>query len=98
MARCAAFVLAAILSAAPSCARADEKPIALKPANGWETVANNCNSCHSLDYVVMNSRFLSAEKWDEEVSKMIKAYGAPIDEADAKAIVAYLEKNYGSER
>jgi hypothetical protein len=26
---------------------------------------------------------------------MIKAYGAPIDDADAKAIADYLKKNYG---
>jgi hypothetical protein len=25
-----------------------------------------------------------------------KAYGAPIDDADAKAIAEYLKKNYGS--
>jgi hypothetical protein len=27
---------------------------------------------------------------------MIKAYGAPIDDADAKAIADYLKSNYGS--
>jgi len=26
---------------------------------------------------------------------MIKAYGAPVDDADAAAIKAYLAKNYG---
>jgi hypothetical protein len=26
----------------------------------------------------------------------LKAYGAPIDDADAKAIAEYLKKNYGS--
>ena len=30
------------------------------------------------------------------VTKMIKAFGAPIDDADAKAIAEYLKKNYGS--
>ena len=28
--------------------------------------------------------------------KMIKAYGTPINDADAKAIAEYLKKNYGS--
>ena len=31
-----------------------------------------------------------------EVAKMIKAFGAPIDDADAKTIAEYLKKNYGS--
>ena len=44
----------------------------------------------------MNSPFLDAAGWNAEVTKMIKAFGAPIDDADAKAIVDYLAKNYGS--
>ncbi|HEV7414417.1 MAG TPA: hypothetical protein VGP14_12225 [Casimicrobiaceae bacterium] len=32
---------------------------------------------------------------DAEVVKMIKAYGAPISDADAKEIVDYLSKDYG---
>ncbi len=43
----------------------------------------------------MNSPFLDAAGWNAEVTKMIKAFGAPIDD-DAKAIVDYLAKNYGS--
>ena len=44
----------------------------------------------------MNSPFLNSAGWDAEVTKMIKAFGAPIDEADAKVIADYLKKNYGS--
>ena len=44
----------------------------------------------------MNSPFLDAAGWNAEVTKMIKAFGAPIDATDAKAIVDYLAKNYGS--
>ena len=43
----------------------------------------------------MNSPFLDAARWDAEVAKMIKAFGAPIDPADAKTIGAYLKQNYG---
>src|SRR5450631_4803635 len=32
----------------------------------------------------------------ETASKMIKAFGAPIDDGDAKAIAEYLAKNYGT--
>jgi uncharacterized protein (DUF697 family) len=44
----------------------------------------------------MNSPFPNADMWGAEVTKMIKAFGAPIDEADARAIVDYLKANYGS--
>jgi mono/diheme cytochrome c family protein len=77
-------------------AAADESSIALKKAPGLDKVEANCAACHSLDYIPMNSPFPNAALWDAEVTKMIKAFGAPIDEADAKAIGDYLKKNYGS--
>jgi hypothetical protein len=43
----------------------------------------------------MNSPFLSPAGWDAEVAKMINAFGAQIDQADAKTIADYLHKNYG---
>lgn len=75
---------------------ADEKPIALKKAPGLDKVEANCAACHSLDYIQMNSPYPNAATWDAEVNKMIKAFGAPIEDADAKAIADYLKKNYGS--
>ncbi len=77
-------------------ALADEKPVDLKKAPGLDKVENNCAACHSLDYVQMNSPYPNAALWDAEVTKMIKAYGAPITDADAAAIKDYLAKNYGS--
>lgn len=84
------------LLAALSPARADEFSIALKQAPGVDAVMHNCGACHSLDYVVINSPFPSAKLWEAEVQKMIKVFGAPIDEKDAKEISDYLAKNYGS--
>ena len=77
-------------------AAADEKPVQLKKGPGLDKVEGNCAACHSLDYIQMNSPFPNAALWDAEVAKMIKTFGAPIDEADAKAIADYLKKNYGS--
>jgi len=74
---------------------ADEQPIVLKQAPGLEKVESNCAACHSLDYIQMNSPFLNAAAWDAEVTKMIKAFSAPIPDADAKAIADYLKANYG---
>ena len=88
------IALAAATIALPSAA--EEKPVELKKAPGIDTVEGNCSGCHSLDYIVMNSPFPNAALWDAEVAKMIKAFGAPISDADAKVIADYLKANYGS--
>lgn len=92
--RIAILAAVACLSAFP--AAADEAAIQLKAAPGLDKVQGNCGACHSLDYIQMNSPFLNAAGWNAEVTKMIKAYGAPISDADAKAIADYLAKNYGT--
>ena len=69
----------------------------LKKAPGLDKVEGNCAACHSLDYIPMNSPFPNAALWDAEVTKMIKAFGAPIDEADAKAIAEYLKRITGAD-
>lgn len=90
------LAIAALVTAFAVPALADEKPVELKKAPGLDKVEANCAACHSLDYVLMNSPYPNAALWDAEVTKMIKAYGAPIEDADAKAIKDYLAKNYGS--
>jgi mono/diheme cytochrome c family protein len=90
------LILALAAAALTLPAAAQEKPVELKKAPGLETVEGNCSGCHSLDYIVMNSPFPNAALWDAEVTKMIKAFGAPINDADAKVIADYLKKNYGS--
>lgn len=79
-----------------STAAAQEQPVTLKPGPGLDKVQANCSNCHSLDYIQMNSPFLNAAGWQAEVTKMVKAMGAPIGDDDAKAIVDYLAKNYGT--
>jgi mono/diheme cytochrome c family protein len=74
---------------------AQERRVELKDAPGRAQVEANCASCHSLDYVLMNSPFLDRTGWDATVTKMIKVFGAPIAADDAKAIVDYLAANYG---
>jgi hypothetical protein len=88
------IALAAAVLAIP--ALAEEKLIDLKKAPGLDKVEGNCGACHSLDYIQMNSPYPNAALWDAEVTKMIKAFGAPITDADAKEIKDYLTKNYGS--
>src|SRR6266581_5770608 len=91
--RAVIVALAAAAIALP--AAAQEKPMELKKAPGLEKVEANCSGCHSLDYIVMNSPFPNAGLWDAEVTKMIRAFGAPIGDDDAKVISDYLKANYG---
>jgi mono/diheme cytochrome c family protein len=87
-----AIAFVAALIALPAAA-AD---VQLKKGPGLDKVEANCQACHTLAYIPMNSPFLNAAGWGATVTKMIKAFGAPIDEADAKAIAEYLAKNYGT--
>src|SRR5215831_6473741 len=94
------IAIALLCAIVPVAAGADaaapiEKAVGLKQAPGLDKVEANCAACHSLDYVEMNSKFLNAAGWNAEVTKMINAFGAPINAADAKIIGDYLKANYG---
>jgi hypothetical protein len=59
-------------------------------------VKSNCSACHSADYVQIQPRGEKFKKdfWQAEVTKMIKIYGAPIDDTDVAKIVEYLAATY----
>ncbi|WP_457107758.1 SorB family sulfite dehydrogenase c-type cytochrome subunit [Methylobacterium sp. P5_C11] len=63
-------------------------------AAGFQAAQENCLTCHSADYVAMQPPKKGQAFWDAEVAKMIKVYRAPITEAQAKAIAAYLGATY----
>jgi cytochrome c553 len=60
-----------------------------------DAINNNCLACHSAD-MVLNQPALPRTTWEAEVHKMIKAYGAPVDDADVPAIVDYLASTKGT--
>lgn len=74
---------------------AGEEKVKLKEGPGLDKVRANCVACHSLDYIPLNSPFLDEKGWDAVVTKMNKAFGAPIKPEDQKEIAAYLAKYYG---
>jgi cytochrome c553 len=82
--------------AAPVAYTIPEETAAFKPGPNLETVQNNCTACHSADYINTQPRGEKFKKdfWAAEVTKMIKVYGAPIDEADVGKIVEYLSATY----
>ena len=78
-----------------SVAMAAEDKVKLKDSPGIAQVQANCVACHSLDYIPLNSKFLDRKGWEAEVTKMMKAYHAPVKEQDAPAIIEYLTREYG---
>jgi sulfite dehydrogenase (cytochrome) subunit B len=83
-------------TAAPVSYTLPEETAAFKPGPNLEVVQNNCTACHSADYIDTQPRGPKFKKdfWQAEVTKMIKVYGAPIDDADAAKIVDYLAATY----
>jgi mono/diheme cytochrome c family protein len=92
--RLAAAVVLGAVAAGAGVARADP-PLPLKPGPGSDITSTACNTCHTSNYIVMNSTFLTPHEWKTEVAKMRNAFGAPLDDATAAAISAYLGANYG---
>lgn len=78
--------------AAPVSYTLPEETAAFKPGPNLEVVQNNCTGCHSADYINTQPQGPNYKKnfWQAEVTKMIKLYGAPIDQADVGKIVEYL--------
>jgi sulfite dehydrogenase (cytochrome) subunit B len=92
----AAVSLGGAVIAAPVNYKLPEETAAFKPGPNLEVVQNNCTACHSADYVSTQPRGPKFKKdfWQAEVVKMIKVYGAPIEEADVPKIVEYLTATY----
>ncbi len=66
----------------------------LRPGPGVETAQRVCLACHSPDYIAIQPPKKGAAFWEAEVVKMRVVYKAQIDDADAKAIAAYLTATY----
>jgi sulfite dehydrogenase (cytochrome) subunit B len=71
-----------------------EEKTAFRPGPGVEAAQNNCLSCHSADYISTQPPQLGPKFWEGVVSKMVKAYHAPISDTDMKVIVEYLSRTY----
>jgi mono/diheme cytochrome c family protein len=74
---------------------ADHAYATLKTGPGVEVTRQQCVVCHSTDYIVMQPRG-DAKQWDGVVTKMIKVFGAPVNDQDAKTIIEYLATQYGN--
>ena len=88
-------LLPLLLAAVPLVVFAGEDAIELKPGPGRDLVETRCVTCHSLDYIPMNSPFLDRKGWEASVNKMIKVMGAPVPPEETQTIIDYLSTNYG---
>ena len=87
------YLTVALLLATP--ALADEQ-VPLKAGPGLDAVQASCGTCHTLNYIRMNSTFLTPDAWKAEVTKMRSALGAPIDDDTANTIIKYLSETYAA--
>ena len=85
----------ASVTAAPIAYTLPDETAAFRPGPNLDVVRNNCTACHSADYVNTQPPMKNRKDfWQAEVTKMIKVYGAPIEEADVGKIVDYLAATY----
>jgi cytochrome c5 len=68
------------------------KPTALPAGPGKELVETRCTMCHDLERVTAAKRQKS--EWESVVANMLERFGLQAP-GEARAIVAYLEANYG---
>ena len=61
----------------------------LPPGPNFDVYQANCTSCHTSRYVTNQPSF-PRKVWEAEVTKMVKMYGASIDDEKQKLIVDYL--------
>ena len=87
------LLVASLLCATPAFA---QEQVTLKPGPGLEVVSTTCSTCHTLNYIKMNSVFLTPDAWKAEVAKMRDAYGGPFDDDTAATIVKYLSATYAA--
>ncbi|MCG6120662.1 MAG: hypothetical protein MEP44_08465 [Blastomonas sp.] len=62
---------------------------------GAELVVSACAACHSLEYITTQPRGMGDTFWQDQVTKMVKVYGAPIEPADAEALARTLADRFG---
>ena len=67
-----------------------------KAAPGVDEMKNNCQLCHSTEYIATQPTLTRAQ-WTAGVEKMRGKFGAVIATNKVPAIVNYLVTNYGRE-
>ncbi len=88
-----ALISAAALAAADSWELPLDEP-QLKAGPGVELVAQNCQICHSADYISTQPR-MNRTAWSATVQKMREKYGATLQTNQVDQVLDYLVSTYG---
>ncbi|HMK85921.1 MAG TPA: hypothetical protein VK437_08195 [Steroidobacteraceae bacterium] len=62
---------------------------------GYRLALDKCGLCHSADYINEQPPRMSLAQWTAEVTKMQRAFGAPLEADQIKLIAVYLASVYG---
>jgi cytochrome c5 len=68
--------------------------VKLPDGDGRRILETSCVSCHSLDKVTAQHNDKAV--WEERI-KMMRGYGATLDDKDLSVLLDYLVKNFGPE-
>jgi sulfite dehydrogenase (cytochrome) subunit B len=81
---------------APPPYKEPEETSVLAPGPNADLAQAYCGACHSYEYIFTQPRGqgFGRDFWQAEVTKMIKVFGAQINEKEASAIVDYLAATY----
>ena len=92
-----AMLIVVPLAATPETIVLPASNVELKPSAlpGYHLAQQQCGICHSADYVSQQPPAMTQAQWTAEVTKMKKAYGAPLPDDDIPVIAAYLASAYG---
>jgi len=90
-----AFAAWATLVATGAAARQEKAPgDELPPGPGKVILERACRSCHDLDEVTKFKNYWDRKQWQDAVGTMI-AYGAEVNDSDAKVLTDYLVEHLG---
>jgi hypothetical protein len=89
----AIFLSASIILASAQAPSAPGKP--LPPGAAQAKVKAACLQCHNASRIT--EQHLTRQQWSDELEKM-QGLGAVIPDADRKALLNYLTRNFGPEK
>ena len=64
---------------------------------GYAIASAKCGLCHSADYVNLQPPGMSVTQWTAEVTKMQRAFGAPIEDGEVEPLANYLAAAYAGD-
>lgn len=74
---------------------AETAELKASPHPGRVIALQKCAICHSVDYINLQPGHMTLAQWTAEVTKMQRAYAAPLSDDEVQQISGYLASAYG---